>query len=57
LGGGDSKYYKKTTVPMMMEDLNKIRNHIESTRDDTPEVFWQKMYVYLKHDMFALCFG
>jgi L-alanine-DL-glutamate epimerase-like enolase superfamily enzyme len=39
----------------MMEDLNKIRNRIESTQDDTPEVFWQKMYAHLKHDMFALC--
>jgi L-alanine-DL-glutamate epimerase-like enolase superfamily enzyme len=54
-GEATSNPYYKTTVPVMMEDLNKIRREIESVQDDTPDVFWNKMHVHLKKDMFALC--
>jgi hypothetical protein len=35
--GATSNHYK-TTVPVMIDDLNKIRSIIESTTDVTPEV-------------------
>jgi L-alanine-DL-glutamate epimerase-like enolase superfamily enzyme len=54
-GEATSNPYYKATVPVMMEDLNKIRREIESVQDDTPDVFWDKMYVHLNKDMFALC--
>lgn len=54
-GEATSNPYYKTTVPVMMADLNKIRSIIESTTDETPEVFWAKIHPYLKEDMFALC--
>lgn len=54
-GEATSNPYYKTTVPVMMADLNKIRSIIESTTDETPEAFWAKTYPYLKEDMFALC--
>lgn len=54
-GEATSNPYYKTTVLVMMEDLNKIRREIESVQDDTPDVFWDKMYVHLNKDMFALC--
>jgi L-alanine-DL-glutamate epimerase-like enolase superfamily enzyme len=54
-GEATSNPYYKTTVPMMMDDLNKIRSIIESTTDETPEVFWAKIHPYLKEDLFALC--
>lgn len=54
-GEATSNPYYKTTVPMMMQDLEEIRNIIETTENETPEVFWAKIYPYLKGDMFALC--
>jgi hypothetical protein len=39
----------------MIEDLNKIRNIIETSDGETPEDFWKKMHSYLKEDLFALC--
>jgi L-alanine-DL-glutamate epimerase-like enolase superfamily enzyme len=54
-GEATSNPYYKTTVPVMINDLNKIRSIIESTIDETPEIFWAKIHPYLKEDMFALC--
>ena len=54
-GEATSNPYYKTTVPMMMGDLEKIRTIIESTENETPDVFWSKIHPYLKDDMFALC--
>ena len=54
-GEATSNPYYKTTVPVMMQDLEKIRNLIESTTNETPEDFWAKIHPYLTHDMFALC--
>jgi L-alanine-DL-glutamate epimerase-like enolase superfamily enzyme len=41
-GEATSNPYYKTTVPMMMQDLEKIRSIIENTTDETPEDFGQK---------------
>lgn len=54
-GEATSNPYYKTTVPVMIQDLEAIRNRIESTENETPEAFWAKIYPFLKHDMFALC--
>ncbi|MGO4905291.1 dipeptide epimerase [Flavobacterium sp. W20_MBD1_R3] len=54
-GEATSNPYYKTTVPIMIQDLEKIRSIIENTIDETPEAFWSKIHSYLKDDMFALC--
>ncbi|TDE07040.1 dipeptide epimerase [Flavobacterium sandaracinum] len=54
-GEATSNPYYKTTVPVMMQDLDKIRTIIENTTEETPETFWAKIHPFLKHDMFALC--
>jgi L-alanine-DL-glutamate epimerase-like enolase superfamily enzyme len=54
-GEATSNPYYKTTVPLMMNDLEKIRTLIETSENETPEEFWAKIHPYLKHDMFALC--
>ncbi len=54
-GEATSNPYYNITVPIMIADLEKIRNIIEATNNETPEFFWAKMYVLLKHNMFALC--
>jgi L-alanine-DL-glutamate epimerase-like enolase superfamily enzyme len=54
-GEATSNPYYKTTVQVMMDDLNRIRAIIESTIHETPEAFWAKIHPYLKEDMFALC--
>ncbi|SHH09947.1 L-alanine-DL-glutamate epimerase [Flavobacterium micromati] len=54
-GEATSNPYYKTTVSVMIQDLEKIRNLIESVKNETPDSFYDKMYPHLKHDMFALC--
>ena len=54
-GEATSNPYYKTTVPVMMQDLEKIRSLIETTTNETPEDFWAIIHPHLKHDMFALC--
>jgi L-alanine-DL-glutamate epimerase-like enolase superfamily enzyme len=54
-GEATSNPYYKTTVPMMVQDLEKIRSLIETSTNETPEIFWSKIHPYLKDDMFALC--
>lgn len=50
----ENPYYHKT-IDNMVSDLIKCKEVIESTKNETPEEFWKKMYAYLKNDMFALC--
>jgi hypothetical protein len=47
------KYYN-TSVPIMIEDLNKIRNIIETSDGETPEDFGKNAFLF-KEDLFALC--
>jgi L-alanine-DL-glutamate epimerase-like enolase superfamily enzyme len=54
-GEASSNPYYNITVPMMSADLEKIRPIIESSGTETPEIFWSKMYPYLKDNLFALC--
>lgn len=39
-GEATSNPYYKTTVPVMMQDLENIRNIIENTTNETPEDFF-----------------
>ena len=50
----ENPYYHKT-VQGMVQDLIKIRNVVETDQNLTPEAYWNKVYPYLKNDMFALC--
>ena len=54
-GEATSNPYYHITVPMMRDDLEKIRPIIESSGEETPAIFWSKIHPYLKDDMFALC--
>jgi L-Ala-D/L-Glu epimerase len=54
-GEATSNPYYNITVPMMMMDLEKIKDIIENTNDETPEEFWSKIHPFLKDNMFALC--
>ena len=54
-GEATSNPYYHITVPMMMQDLEKIRTVIENTALETPEQFWNNMQPYLVDNMFALC--
>jgi L-Ala-D/L-Glu epimerase len=54
-GEATSNPYYHITVPMMIQDLEKIKPIIEDTHDETPEAFWSKIHQYLKDNMFALC--
>ena len=54
-GEATSNPYYKITISKMMADLEGLQSIIESSTDETPEVFWNKMYPHLKEDMFALC--
>lgn len=54
-GEATSNPYYHITVPMMVQDLEKIRTLIETTTDETPAAFWSKMHPYLKENTFALC--
>ncbi len=54
-GEATSNPYYGITVSKMMSDLEAIQSIIESTSNETPEVFWNNMYPYLKDNMFALC--
>ena len=54
-GEASSNPYYNITVSMMIADLEKIRPIIESSGTVTPEIFWHKIYPYLKDNLFALC--
>ncbi len=54
-GEATSNPYYGITVSKMMTDLEALQSVIESTSDETPEVFWTNMYPHLKENMFALC--
>lgn len=56
LGEATSNPYYHITVNNMITDLNTNREVIESSDFNvTPDKFWNKIYPYLKHNMFALC--
>ena len=54
-GEATSNPYYHITVPMMIDDLEKIRPIIENSTIVTPDQFWEIMHPYLQENMFALC--
>jgi L-alanine-DL-glutamate epimerase-like enolase superfamily enzyme len=56
LGESSSNPYYNITISNMVSDLESVRDIIETTElaKTTPQVFWQKMHPFFKHDMFAL---
>ncbi len=50
----ENPYYHKT-INNMVTDLQKYRVIIEGSSSEDPKSFWQKVSVYLKDNMFALC--
>ena len=55
LGEATSNPYYKITVKKMIDDLSNIQSLIESEKDLHPTKFWNKIYPFLKNNMFALC--
>ncbi|WP_366187284.1 dipeptide epimerase [Flavobacterium ovatum] len=54
-GEATSNPYYNITIPKMTADLEAIRFKIESTKEESPEEFWNKIHPFLKDDLFALC--
>lgn len=50
----ENPYYHQSVDDMIL-DLSKIKQHIESESEETPEIFWRKMFPLLENNMFALC--
>jgi L-alanine-DL-glutamate epimerase-like enolase superfamily enzyme len=50
----ENPYYKQS-VDDMIEALLAVKPAIESDMEETPEIYWERMYVLLKDDLFALC--
>lgn len=54
-GEATSNPYYNITVDSMKKNLEEIIPFIEGITNETPEEFWNKAHLFLKHDMFALC--
>ncbi|MCI9845813.1 dipeptide epimerase [Flavobacterium pectinovorum] len=54
-GEATSNPYYNITVEILQNDIEKIRDIIEVTSNETPEEFWSKISLFLKDNPFALC--
>lgn len=54
-GEATSNPYYQITIEKMRSDLTKLKPLIETLNTLSPENFWQTLYPYLQHNMFALC--
>jgi L-alanine-DL-glutamate epimerase-like enolase superfamily enzyme len=54
-GEATSNPYYGVTVKKMINDITSLKPKVEGMSPSTPEEFWDSMYPYLKHNMFALC--
>ncbi len=54
-GEATSNPYYNITVPILENDLEKIRPTIEVIENETPEEFWAKINPLLQENKFALC--
>ena len=48
----ENPYYHQT-LDTMIDDLSRVKNEIEYGLQETPEVFWRRMYPLLKENMFG----
>lgn len=54
-GEATSNPYYNITIPILENDIEKIRPIIETIEDETPEDFWAKINPLLQENKFALC--
>jgi len=54
-GEASANPYYGITVEKIMGDITNCQTIIESSNNENPKVFWNKMYSILKDNMFALC--
>lgn len=54
-GEASENPYYNHTVDDMIHDLSAIKEDIEMDLGETPEVYWDRIYPFLKGNMFALC--
>ncbi|WP_417942127.1 dipeptide epimerase [Flavobacterium sp. RS13.1] len=54
-GEATSNPYYGITVEILQRDIEKIRDIVEESHDETPEEFWLKINSLLTHNPFALC--
>ncbi len=54
-GEATSNPYYGITVNKMVNDITGIQGIIETFPNYKPEIFWEKLYPLLTHNMFALC--
>lgn len=54
-GEATSNPYYGITVQKITDDILSIKHKIEIDSNKTPEAFWNGLYPYLKHNMFAIC--
>jgi L-alanine-DL-glutamate epimerase-like enolase superfamily enzyme len=50
----DNAYYQMT-VPLLVEEIERLRPLIESYSLHAPTAFWEFLHPHLKHNPFALC--
>lgn len=54
-GEATSNKYYGFTIEAITQALENVRELLENTRLETPEILWQKMKPYLDENSFALC--
>ena len=54
-GEASENPYYNHTVDDMIRDLSAIKEEVEKDLGETPEAYWDRMYPFLKENMFALC--
>lgn len=54
-GEATSNPYYNITVDILQNDIEKIRDVVEATSDETPEEFWSKINGLLGTNTFAVC--
>lgn len=54
-GEATSNPYYNITVEILQHDIEKIRDLVEESSNETPEQFWIKINPFLKDNPFALC--
>ena len=54
-GEATSNPYYNITVDILQNDIEKIRDIVEATSDETPEEFWSKINLLISGNPFALC--
>ena len=54
-GEATANAYYNVTVEGMMQELENLRDIIEQTPVDPPEIFWSTMHAHLQESPFSLC--